>query len=232
MRRAREAVAQVVAAAAARPRRSTSAAIASGSRPGHGQVLEARGAEARRDLVAERDQDAHGLAAQPPRGEAERLQRRAVDPLRVVDRDEQRRVGRGGGQQAEDGGERGEAVDRLVAHRQRAAQRGGLRRRQVLDQRQHRMQQLVQARERQLGLVLGAGGAQHAHVGGALGGRAQQRGLADPGLPGQHQDGAAAGACVLQQGVDPSQLRCPADQHVLSLLAPRVRTDESAAHER
>jgi hypothetical protein len=231
VRRAREAVAQVVA------ERSLGRAVDEGGdrvglEPGQGQALEARGAEARRDLVAERDQHADGLAGQPPRGEAERLERRAVDPVRVIDCDEQRRVGGRTGEQAEDGGKRGEAVDGVVAHGQRAAQGSGLRPREVLGQRQHRVQELVQARERQLGLVLGARGAQHADLGGPLGGRPQQRGLADPGLSGQHEDGAAAGACVVQQDVDPGQLRCPADQHVLSLLAPGVLTDESPAHER
>ena len=50
------------------------------------------------------------------------------------------------------------------------------------------MQQLVDPRERQLGLVLGARGAQEAHVARALGDGVEQRGLADPGLACQHEN--------------------------------------------
>ena len=57
-----------------------------------------------------------------------------------------------------------------------------------LDQPEHRMQQLVDSRERELGLVLGSVRAQEAHVAGARRDGVEQRGLPHPGLACQHEN--------------------------------------------
>ena len=132
--------------------------------PSQRQPLEPRHTEARRDLVPEGGDHRDRVAAEAARREAERLQRGAVEPLRVVDAHQHGLVGSGRDEQAEHRREHGEALDRLVGHRERAAQGACLGRRQVADQPERRMQQLVQSRERQLGLVFDPGGAQEAHV--------------------------------------------------------------------
>ena len=200
---------------------ATRVAIAVSPQAAERQPLEARQAKARRDLVAEGDEERD--PADPAGRESQRLQRGAVDPLRVVDAGEHRRLGGGRPEQAEHGGGDGEALDRLVGHRQRAAQRARLRRGQLADQPEHRMQQLVDPRERELGLVLCSVRAQEAHVARARRDGVEQRGLPHPRLACQHENPTVPCTGPGQHRVDAVELGFATDQHGPSLLARRLQ---------
>ena len=75
----------------------------------------------------------------------------------------------------------------------------------------------MQRRERQLGLRLDAGAAQHPEVLGVGGDVLEQRGLAAAGLARDHQDRAAARPGIREQPVDVAQFRRPPVQHDLNL---------------
>ena len=148
--------------------------------------------ELARVVVARPDEHGDRVGLQPPRHEHERLGRRAVEPVGVVDDAQQRPLVGGGGEQAQHGDRDQEAVlDPLGRQPEGAAQRGGLHVGQLAGAVEHRPQQLVQAGEGQLGLGLDAGPREHAHPVGAGQRPLQQRGLADPGLAAQHQHTAA-----------------------------------------
>ena len=123
---------------------------------------------------AHREQRRDRVGEQPADGEQDRGQRRLVDPVGVVDRHQQRLLLRVGRQQAERRRADQEAVA-LDAGREpeRAAQRGGLRRRDVGEPVERRPQQREQAGERDLRLGLHAARPQHAHALGALDRRAR-----------------------------------------------------------
>ena len=130
--------------AAARPRRRPGSRSPSLARPVERQLLEAaaRGSSPR----PRRGRRRAARPADPARREPERLQRGAVDPLRVVDAHEHgrrrprpRRAGR-------DGREHGEALDRLVGHRKRAAQGAACGGGRSAISASTRLQQLVRSR--------------------------------------------------------------------------------------
>ncbi len=87
---------------------------------------------------------------QAPGGEGERVERAAVQPLRVVGDHQQRAVLRQAGQQGEHGdpGQQGIGRHRVRGQRERSQQRLRLAIRQVRHPVEHRAQQLVQAGER------------------------------------------------------------------------------------
>jgi hypothetical protein len=169
------------------------------------------GAEDERDL----------LRLEPARREHQRAERGLVQPVRVVHQAQHRalRLGQFGEQ-----GQHGQADQQLVrrlrrvlrGQAERRGQRGPLRLRQRSEPVQRRTQQQVQARVGQPGLVLVPGGPQHrdAKTGRVLLGRREQRRLADPGLPGQHQRPAAALARPVRQPFQGALLLLPPAQHV------------------
>jgi hypothetical protein len=79
-----------------------------------------------------------------------------------------------------------------------------------------RPQQLGQPGEGELGLGLDPGGAEHAQVAGAGGGRPQQRGLADARLAVQQQRGRLAAHGAGQGGLDGRQLAVAADERTVA----------------
>jgi hypothetical protein len=162
------------------------------------------------------------LGLEAPRGEDERLGRRRVEPLGVVDAAQHRAALARLGEEAEQAGRDQEAVAHGVeAQPQRAAQGRRLGRGQALEEVQARAHELVHARERQLVLGLDADAAQQRHVRGAVGGVLEQRALADPGLAAQHERGAALAACALQQRIEGRLLRLAPDEHLGAILIPR-----------
>ena len=97
------------------------------------------------------------LRAQPARHERERLRRRRVEPLRVVDDADQRPLLRRVGQQAQDRQPDEEPVRRVaVAQAERRAERIALRAGQALEPVHERRAQLLQPGERELHLRLDA----------------------------------------------------------------------------
>lgn len=102
---------------------------------------------------ARAEQHADALGVQPARGEHERLPGGGVEPLRIVDRDEQRAVLGGVAEQREHRDrDREPAVLAGRAERERRAQRGGLLLGQRVGEVEQRPDELEQARVRDLGL--------------------------------------------------------------------------------
>jgi hypothetical protein len=163
---------------------------------------------------AAREQHHDALGAEPPCGTAQRLQRRFVEPLEVVDHAQNGlRLG-GQREQAEQRGADGQPRLRCgLLELQRARERRGLRGRQPLAQRERRLAQLRHPGERQLHLGLETARAQHRHPLGALDRDQQQRGLADPGLAAEQEHAAAAGARGLERALDALELFLATDQH-------------------
>jgi hypothetical protein len=164
--------------------------------------------------VAGRQQQRDAVGVQPAPGEEHGLPRGGVQPLQIVDDDQQGRdLGRRG-QDPDGGGAHGETVtgDRRTDG-QRAAQRLRLRAGQVVQDGQDRAEQIGQAGERDLRLVLVTAGGQHPHAGGLLDRVADQGGLADARLAGEHQCRAAPAARTCQKAVDQCTFGGPSEHH-------------------
>ena len=154
------------------------------------------------------------LEAAPGVGEA--LGRGAVEPVRVVDHDQQRPRGGGRADQPEEAGEgRQPLVDDALAYtqRERRRDRRRLRLREPGEPGEQRARQLAERGERQLGLGLDSGRADHRHPGAAPARLEQERRLADPGLAPHEQGATSAPAGVVEQRLDALQLGFPTDQH-------------------
>jgi hypothetical protein len=96
----------------------------------------------------------------------------------------------------------------------RQRHRRGLRRRERVGQVEHRREELVESGEGQLGLRLGARGAQQAEPVGALRRVGEQRGLAHPGGPRDDERPAAALPRTLDERRDRGLLaRAPVQPH-------------------
>ena len=162
-----------------------------------------------------REQHRDALGAEPARREPQRLERRLVEPLQVVDHAHDRPLLGREREQTEQ--RRADRQPRLRSGRlelQRAGQRRRLRRGQPVAQAEHRPAQLGQPRERLVRLGLQPAHAQHGHVRGALERGEQQGRLADPGLPAQQERCAAALAGGVQRAPDALQLDVTTDQHL------------------
>ena len=168
--------------------------------------------------LAQRADHRDALGAEPAAGEQERLQRRLVEPLRVVDRHQHRLLLGGDGEQAQQPGRDREAIVRRGRpERQRAAQRACLDLGDVVEPVEQRRDELGQPGERDVGLGLDAAGAQHAQPGRLADRPSHQRGLADPGLAVHEQRAALAGASLRQQPVNPCPLAFASYEHRRSL---------------
>jgi hypothetical protein len=154
------------------------------------------------------------LAVQPPDGEGQDVAGRGVDPLDVVQHDQQGRPFGHLGQQGQDGDTRQQGVGVAGLEPEGPAQRPALPVRQVARLGQHRPQEPVQSRERQILLGLVTGRAQHppARRRGAAGGVVQQGALARSPGPGEDQ-GPPAGH-VRHQGGEPLDHGVPPDDRV------------------
>jgi len=209
--------------------------------PLQAQLGQAGGGELAGVAVAGREQAHHPLGLQPPGGEPQRLRRRPVQPLGLVDQAQHRPLLGRLRQHAEHRHRDQEAVLVPVRRGARleppgppiprgarleppgpparglepegAAEGGGLRLRDAPGQVQHGPQQLVQGGERKLGLGLDPGGPQHGHPLGPPGGMVEQRGLADTGLAPEHQGPAAGPAGVREQPFEGVAFGAPAVEH-------------------
>jgi hypothetical protein len=176
-------------------------------------------------VLARCDEHRNRIGLQTPRHEDERVGRRAVQPVRVVDHAQQRLRVRGRREQAEDGHRDDEAVLHAVGRQpERAPQRGGLHVRQLVGPLEDRPQQLVQPGEGQLGLGLHAGPGEHAHPFRACHRMRQQRGLADSRVATQHEHTAARGPGGVEQLVDRLALAVSSQQHAPTLRRHRLGT--------
>ncbi len=162
------------------------------------------------------DQERRAAPVEPPRRVGQALRRRPVEPVRVIDHDQQRPVASVRADQAHEAGEHRQAlVDGLLDRRQRERRRDRrrLRLRQLRESVEHRRRQLAERCERQVGLRLHSGRPGDLHLLGPLPGDRQQRRLADPGLAAQHQCTAAAAPRALQQRIDAIHLGFSTKQH-------------------
>ena len=164
--------------------------------------------------VAHRDEQRDGLGVDAAPDEGEHVGGRRIEPVRVLDHEQQRRARRDVAEQVERRERDQERVGRLgLRHAERGQQRVAPARRQRVRGAEHGAQQLVQAGEGEPRLRLHARGAQHAQ---ALVLRyrdraRQQRRLADPGLPADDER-TAAGPGPVQQRRDRVKLEVAPDQ--------------------
>lgn len=184
------------------------------------QFVESGGPELRRVRVPYGEDQRDPLGVQPAGREDQRLRRRPVQPLRVVDQAEQRLLlGQFGEQRQhrQSDEEPVAAARRGVPHPERRPQRPGLRPRQAVDPVEHGPQQQVQPGVRQRALELDTGPAQDPQPGPGAGHHVVEQGrLADPGLPAQHEYTAAPVPGVPEQPLDDAALPNPPQQHGLS----------------
>ena len=168
-------------------------------------------------VAASADEHRHALGGQPARGEQQRVRRRAVDPLRVVDEHEQRRILAGGRQQRQRRG----ADQKAVPGRTRTdAERRFKRLSLALRKRGDVIEQWPADVEKRgkLELCLGLEPDRAHHRALRLRGRmVQQRGLANARLAEQDKDLRLSGASTTEQPVKTRALAVPADQHHANL---------------
>ena len=164
--------------------------------------------------------------AEPAAREQQRIPRRSVQPLGIVDQAEQWTVTGDFGEQCQSGQPGQEPVHaRCFGQTERGAQRPRLWGRQRVQPVEAVKQQQMQRRERQLGLRLHAGAAQHPEVRRVGGDVLEQRGFAAAGLALDHQDRAAPGPGIREQSVDAAQFRRAPVQHDLNLSTGPMRVN-------
>ena len=152
---------------------------------------------------ADAGDEADAVRVQAAGDEAEHLRRFGIEPVRVIDDAQQRLFfGRPGKQR-----QRRQSHQEPLRRRPRFLaesdpQRAPLRRRQVVQLRQERDQQLVQAAELHADLRLDAGDAGNPQVRRCGDRVLEQRRLPDPGPSAQHQRAAEATAHRVQDPVD------------------------------
>ncbi len=156
------------------------------------------------------------LGQQAARDERERLQRRAVEPLRVVDTHNQRPLARHLGEQAEDRQPDQEAIlGRTGRQPERDFERIALRRGQVLAAVEQRRAQLVQPRERELHLGVDPGRPRDPERVRALDGVVEQRRLPDARVAAHHENAAAPVTKAGEEAIDRLTLVPASAQHVV-----------------
>ena len=180
-------------------------------RAGEGRSTGARRTVVVLDRVPHRHQQADAVGVEPPGEEPERVGAVLVQPLRVVDDDQQLPSRRGGGDECQRSETDQELIRRhVVAHPEGRLQCASLRRRQRVDAIEERRQELVQGREAESHLGLDADEAHDVEVRRRRCHGVEQARLADSGLSTHHEDTA--------QPV-PRALDEPADLGVFGLAA-------------
>jgi hypothetical protein len=180
-----------------------------------------------RDRVARREKEADGVRVETAADEDERVERSCVEPVRVVDAEQQRSLLGGGRDQAQRRDGHGEAVVRdRRAERERAGEDSRLSLRQLLEARQERPEELQQASEGQR--CLGLDAAVPEDLDSALLGCVTrvvgERGLADPGLAVDQQCRRPPRAHPPDELVDPRTLGGTAEErHVVAIVTHRGR---------
>jgi hypothetical protein len=154
------------------------------------------------------------LRLQPPRDKRQHGASRAIQPLGILDDQQQRRAGRRVGEQLQRGQPDQEQIrGGSISHAKGRQQRGTLAGRQTLSPGEDRFQELMQPRKWEVGLCLHARGGQdhHAVLPGPPARRRQQRRLPDTSLTGNHQR-ATARADAVDQIIEQPELTLATDQ--------------------
>ena len=166
------------------------------------------------NAFSEGEEHNHGLVLEAPGDEAEHLGRRPVEPLRILDDEEQRALGLAVGQQAERRQADQEWVRRLaVGPADHGLERCALGLGESVEPVEERYEQPVQPGEGQPRLWLRPGRRDDRHLplASPCGGRLEQRRLADPGLS-AHDERAAPLADPAYHGVELRQLVVAAEE--------------------
>ena len=146
-----------------------------------------------RPVESGREHQPDRIGRQPPRHEPQRLHRRPVQPLLVIDHADQRPLGGHLREQSKHRQTDQEPVRRRTgAEAERDPQRVALRAGEPTGLVQHRRQQLMQPGERELHLRLHPGRPRYPAPRRPRGQVVEQRGLAHPGLTADHQHPADA----------------------------------------
>ena len=165
-------------------------------------------------MVTHRDEHGHSVGVEPAEGKEQGLRGAGVEPVRIVDDDEQRRVVRGVQDQTKSTGCNREGIPgNGRPESQRALESGRLRWGKPIEPAEQRLEQLRQRREGELGFRLDAAGLEDGQPVGLLACVPEQSGLADPRVPTKHERAAFAAACPLEQPVDPAAFGRPPEQH-------------------
>jgi hypothetical protein len=163
--------------------------------------------------LAHREDQGNRFRQQTPRDERERLRRRPILPLRIIDHADERPLVGHEGQQPEDREADQEAVGRpLCAQAERHAERVALWTGETLAAVEERCAQLMQTGERKLHLGLDARGSRDAASRRALHQVVQQHGLADTRLATHHEHATPTGPHTRHQGVQRLALVVPTEQ--------------------
>jgi len=174
-------------------------------------------------------QHEHRVGEQPAAGERQRLGRRPIEQVGVVDEQPEGGVLAPPDQQAEHRGPDREPVrDRTGPQGERDTECLGLRRRQPVEVGRGGSEQLRQPAEGHVLLGLRAGRPQQPGPAGDRRRVFQQRRLADPGLAGEHEHAAAAEPGTRDDRVDGLPLGVPPDEHRASVDqgGTRMRSNE------
>jgi hypothetical protein len=172
--------------------------------------------EQRRFTLTHAEQHRDRIRDEPSEREQQGGRARTVEPLRVVDEDEQRCLIGARREKAERRGADGEAVlGGSGSQRERPFERLPLWRRETVEVVESRAQQLEQPGERDAGFRLHTARPQDVHPDGATVGLGEQRRLADPDLPDDGKDAAPARTRVVEQAVEEAFLPLASDQHGL-----------------
>ena len=135
--------------------------------------------------------------------------------MRVLDEAQQRLLLRRGCEQPQGAGVDREPIGgRSTVQRERRAQRSRLRRGKGVEGAKQRPQELVQARTRELGLRLHAGGGEDEEPVGASAGGVEERRLADPRFAAHDERAGLAGRRGRQRGGDAVEFGGSPDDHV------------------
>ena len=169
-------------------------------------------------MVTHRDEHGHPVGVEPAHGKEQGLRRARVEPVRIVDDDEQRGVLSGLQDQTERTRRNREGVSGDGRPEgQRTLESGRLRRGKSIDPAEQRPEQLRQSGEGELGFRLDAAGLDDGQPVCSFAGVPEQGGLADPRVPTKDEHAAFAAACPLEQPVDPAAFGRPPEQHGLIL---------------
>jgi hypothetical protein len=170
----------------------------------------------------EEEHDSFGF--EPSGREDERLRRRFVDPVGIVDDGEERPIFRRRGEDAQGRGGDGEAArSRGWGQGQRTAQGARLHWRDAVEQLEHRSDELIDRRVGELGVRFAPSSLEDAQPFRGRDRVLQERALPDPWLAAHHKRRASPPQRVLEHAVDEGALgRTPEQSGCLFQHAPRA----------
>jgi hypothetical protein len=183
--------------------------------PGKHELLDAGPFERHLLPVTRGEDQRYRIVVQPSGCEHERITRRRVQPMGVVDQYEQHLLAGPGRQQRERRGAEGKTVDRAARPESECTPNELLLRLgQLVQTTEQRTKHIGEACEGQLELALHAGRPDNGGRPGALARVLEQRRLPDAGLATDRQSAAAGGRRLVEKTVDSRSLLPPPYEHL------------------